>query len=167
MKRKLISAIIACLLAMPFCACTQGSDHSAAGETISAGQAYKETAPVETASVTTSPGTDPESIRESSEEQTLSEETAFQESAANGTENGAFIEPAETESFSSSVLEGEFAGWADNHTVEVIVEGVPTAFQVEDEDVKTILESISEGTAFSFKMEQEGEVRRIVAVAQE
>lgn len=67
---------------------------------------------------------------------------------------------------SPSVLTGSFVGWADNHTVEIIVDGVPTAFQVEDEGVKTVLESFTEGTDFSFEVQQEGEVRKISGLIQ-
>ena len=88
------------------------------------------------------------------------EEAAPQESAAGNAET-ASPEP-ETETL--TVLEGTLNGWADNHTVEIMVDGAPAAFQVEDEDVKAALEAVGEEASFFFEVQQDGEVRRIVGV---
>ena len=52
-------------------------------------------------------------------------------------------QPSETAS--PITLNGVFTGWADNHTIEVVVESVPTAFMVEDEVVKETLASFEDG----------------------
>lgn len=74
-------------------------------------------------------------------------------------------QPSETAS--PITLNGVFTGWADNHTIEVVVESVPTAFMVEDEVVKETLASFEEGETLYFIMEQEGEVRKTISIAVE
>lgn len=142
-KEKIISAITVCLLTAALCACTQDSSGGleSAGET-----------------------------NEATVQETASEEASAVSATAEETPSAETSE-AETTASSPSVLTGEFVGWADNHTVEIIVDGEPAAFQVEDEEVKAALEpletSADAGSDFSFEMVQNGEVRKIVGVIQE
>lgn len=142
-KEKIISAITVCLLTAALCACTQDSS----GELESAGE-----------------------TNEATVQETASEEASAVSATAEETPSAETSE-AETTASSPSVLTGEFVGWADNHTVEIIVDGEPAAFQVEDEEVKAALEALETsadaGSDFSFEMVQNGEVRKIVGVIQE
>lgn len=65
---------------------------------------------------------------------------------------------------SVKTLEGEFGGWADGHTVEVIVDGNPASYMVEDEKVKEVLDNLDIGTIFTFEAEAEGVVQKILKV---
>ena len=154
MKKKRILAFTACLLAAMLCACSR----EPAGQTLT-GQTpagTEEAAPQESAAENAETASaQPEAAAENTETASAQPETVA------GNAETASPEP-ETETL--TVLEGTLNGWADNHTVEIMVDGVPTAFQVEDEEVKAALEAVSEGTALSFAMEQDGEVRRIVEV---
>ena len=154
MKKKRILAFTACLLAAMLCACSR----EPAGQTLT-GQTpagTEEAAPQESAAENAETASaQPEAAAENTETASAQPETVA------GNAETASPEP-ETETL--TVLEGTLNGWADNHTVEIMVDGVPTAFQVEDEEVKTALESVPEGTNLSFSMEQDGEVRRIVEV---
>lgn len=69
-----------------------------------------------------------------------------------------------TDTVSPETIEGEFCGWADGHTVEVIVNGEPTAYMVENEKVKEILENFDEGTVFTFETVKDGEVKKISTI---
>ena len=149
MKKKRILAFTACLLAAMLCACSR----EPAGQTPAG---TEEAVPQESAAENTETASaQPEAAAENTETASAQPETVA------GNAETASPEP-ETETL--TVLEGTLNGWADNHTVEIMVDGVPTAFQVEDEEVKTALESVPEGTNLSFSMEQDGEVRRIVEV---
>lgn len=64
----------------------------------------------------------------------------------------------------AETVEGEFVGWADNHTVEVKVEESPMAFMVMDETVKSILENFEKGTIFTFEVERDNEMQMITKV---
>ncbi|MGN0513279.1 MAG: hypothetical protein ACI4GD_03285 [Lachnospiraceae bacterium] len=64
----------------------------------------------------------------------------------------------------AETVEGEFVGWADNHTVEVKVEDSPMAFMVMDETVKSILENFEKGTIFTFEVERDNEMQMITKV---
>ncbi|HIV91904.1 MAG TPA: hypothetical protein H9744_09535 [Candidatus Eisenbergiella stercoravium] len=177
-KEKIISAITVCLLTAALCACTQDSSGGleSAGETNEA--TVQETASEEApAAEEATEGTPETPATETTAEETPATETTVEETSATGTtaaessagtnsESAVSTEPSETMASSPSVLTGSFVGWADNHTVEIIVDGVPTAFQVEDEGVKTVLESFTEGTDFSFEVQQEGEVRKISGLIQ-
>ena len=177
-KEKIISAITVCLLTAALCACTQDSSGGleSAGETNEA--TVQETASEEApAAEEATEGTPETPATETTAEETPATETTVEETSATGTtaaesstgtnsESAVSTEPSETMASSPSVLTGSFVGWADNHTVEIIVDGVPTAFQVEDEEVKAALESIAEGTDFSFTIEQKGAVYRIIGVTQ-
>ena len=149
MKKKRILAFTACLLAAMLCACSR----EPAGQTPAG---TEEAVPQESAAENTETASaQPEAAAENTETASAQPETVA------GNAETASPEP-ETETL--TVLEGTLNGWADNHTVEIMVDGVPTAFQVEDEEVKTALEAVPEGTNLSFSMEQDGEVRRIVEV---
>lgn len=89
-----------------------------------------------------------ESVREAVGTSETASETEITEVMIAGT--GDLSDDSEN---NTSTLEGEFVGWADNHTVEVKVEDGPMAFQVEDEAVKEILEGFKEGTLFTFEIE--------------
>ena len=152
MKKKLFSVLTVFLLAMALCACTSGSvPGDEAGSGAEAGTA-------EPADAGTEAGT--AAATEAEADDTSSAETAFPE--AETASSGGLSEEAAL----SSILEGEFTGWADSHTVEVIVEDAPTAFQVQDEGVKAILESFEEGTVFSFETVEENGMRMIVGLVQ-
>ena len=140
MKKKRILAFTACLLAAMLCACSR----EPAGQTPAG---TEETAPQESAAG-------------NAETASPEPETAVSSEAA---ESAGTAEP-ETETLTVSVLEGTLNGWADNHTVEIMVDGAPAAFQVEDEDVKAALEAVGEEASFFFEVQQDGEVRRIVGV---
>ena len=145
MKKKRILAFTACLLAAMLCACSR----EPAGQTLT-GQTpagTEEAAPQESAAG-------------NAETASPEPETAVSSEAA---ESAGTAEP-ETETLTVSVLEGTLNGWADNHTVEIMVDGAPAAFQVEDEDVKAALEAVGEEASFFFEVQQDGEVRRIVGV---
>ena len=145
MKKKRILAFTACLLAAMLCACSR----EPAGQTLT-GQTpagTEEAAPQESAAG-------------NAETASPEPETAVSSEAA---ESAGTAEP-ETETLTVSVLEGTLNGWADNHTVEIMVDGAPAAFQVEDEDVKAALEAVREEASFFFEVQQDGEVRRIVGV---
>ena len=157
MKKKRILAFTACLLAAMLCACSR----EPAGQTLT-GQtpAGTEEAALQESAAGNAETASPEPEAAVSSEAAESAGTAEPETEAESTET---VSP-EPETETLTVLEGTLNGWADNHTVEIMVDGVPTAFQVEDEEVKTALESVPEGTNLSFSMEQDGEVRRIVEV---
>ena len=140
MKKKRILAFTACLLAAMLCACSR----EPAGQT-----------PAGTEETATQ-----ESAAGNAETASPEPETAVSSEAA---ESAGTAEP-ETETLTVSVLEGTLNGWADNHTVEIMVDGAPAAFQVEDEDVKAALEAVGEEASFFFEVQQDGEVRRIVGV---
>lgn len=70
----------------------------------------------------------------------------------------------ETDKVSAETIEGEFCGWADDHTVEVIINGEPSAYMVLDEKVKQVLENFDEGTIFTFEVETYGEVKKIINI---
>ncbi len=140
MKKKRILAFTACLLAAMLCACSR----EPAGQTPAG---TEETAPQESAAG-------------NAETASPEPETAVSSEAA---ESAGTAEP-ETETLTVSVLEGTLNGWADNHTVEIMVDGAPAAFQVEDEDVKAALEAVGEEASFFFEVQQDGEVLRIVGV---
>ena len=154
-KKKRALTFTACLLAAMLCACSQEP----------AGQTGQTPAATEADALPESAAENAETASAQSEAPSEIAETASsQREAAVSSEAAESAETAEPETLSVSILEGTFNGWADNHTVEITVDGVPTAFQVEDEEVKAALEAVSEGTALSFAMEQDGEVRRIVEV---
>lgn len=177
-KEKIISAITVCLLTAALCACTQDSSGGleSAGETNEA--TVQETASEEApAAEEATEGTPETPATETTAEETPATETTVEETSATGTtaagtdsgnisETGSASSTEPSEAESASVLTGSFVGWADSHTVEIIVDGEPTAFQVEDEEVKTVLESFTEGTDFSFEVQQEGEVRKISGLIQ-
>lgn len=143
-KRNMLPVIlISCFLAMALCACIREND------------AGMETA--QTAS---------ESIPETDAGQAEAEATAETQTDRGQTDEVQTDGEPAAETPAASVLEGEFVGWADNHTVEVIVNGVSTAFQVEDEGVKAALESYDEGTVFSFETKEEGGMRKITGLLQ-
>ena len=154
MKKKRILAFTACLLAAMLCACSR----EPAGQTPAG---TEETAPQESAAGNAETAS-PEPETAVSSEAAESAGTAEPETTAENTETVS-PEP-ETETLTVSVLEGTLNGWADNHTVEIMVDGAPAAFQVEDEDVKAALEAVGEEASFFFEVQQDGEVRRIVGV---
>lgn len=154
MKKKRILAFTACLLAAMLCACSR----EPAGQTPAG---TEETAPQESAAGNAETAS-PEPETAVSSEAAESAGTAEPETTAENTETVS-PEP-ETETLTVSVLEGTLNGWADNHTVEIMVDGAPAAFQVEDEDVKAALEAVREEASFFFEVQQDGEVRRIVGV---
>ena len=154
MKKKRILAFTACLLAAMLCACSR----EPAGQTPAG---TEETAPQESAAGNAETAS-PEPEAAVSSEAAESAGTAEPETEAESTETVS-PEP-ETETLTVSVLEGTLNGWADNHTVEIMVDGAPAAFQVEDEDVKAALEAVGEEASFFFEVQQDGEVRRIVGV---
>ena len=154
MKKKRILAFTACLLAAMLCACSR----EPAGQTPAG---TEETAPQESAAGNAETAS-PEPETAVSSEAAESAGTAEPETTAENTETVA-PEP-ETETLTVSVLEGTLNGWADNHTVEIMVDGAPAAFQVEDEDVKAALEAVGEEASFFFEVQQDGEVRRIVGM---
>ena len=173
MKKKRILAFTACLLAAMLCACSR----EPAGQTLT-GQApagTEEAVPQESAAENTETASaqpeaaaentetasaQPEATAENVETASPEPETAVSSEAA---ESAGTAEP-ETETLTVSVLEGTLNGWADNHTVEIMVDGAPAAFQVEDEDVKAALEAVGEEASFFFEVQQDGEVLRIVGV---
>ena len=168
MKKKRILAFTACLLAAMLCACSR----EPAGQTPAG---TEETAQPEAAAENTETASaQPEATAENVETASPEPETAVSSEAAEsaGTaepettaENTETVSPEpETETLTVSVLEGTLNGWADNHTVEIMVDGAPAAFQVEDEDVKAALEAVGEEASFFFEVQQDGEVRRIVGV---
>ncbi|MGN0481940.1 MAG: hypothetical protein ACI4HI_00150 [Lachnospiraceae bacterium] len=61
-------------------------------------------------------------------------------------------------------MKGEFSGWADDHTVEINVNGSPMGFSVEDESIKAYLSSIADGTVLSFEVEKDGGIQEIIKV---
>ena len=154
MKKKRILAFTACRLAALLCACSR----EPAGQTPAG---TEETAPQESAAGNAETAS-PEPETAVSSEAAESAGTAEPETTAENTETVS-PEP-ETETLTVSVLEGTLNGWADNHTVEIMVDGAPAAFQVEDEDVKAALEAVGEEASFFFEVQQDGEVRRIVGV---
>ena len=154
MKKKRILAFTACLLAAMLCACSR----EPAGQTPAG---TEEAAPQESAAGNAETAS-PEPETAVSSEAAESAGTAEPETTAENTETVS-PEP-ETETLTVSVLEGTLNGWADNHTVEIMVDGAPAAFQVEDEDVKAALEAVGEEASFFFEVQQDGEVRRIVGV---
>lgn len=186
MKKKLFSVLTVFLLAMALCACTSGSvPGDEAGSGAEAGTAEPADAGTEAGdaesggtaatdaeteagdaesgdTAATDAGTEAgtAAATEAEADDTSSAETAFPE--AETASSGGLSEEAAL----SSILEGEFTGWADSHTVEVIVEDAPTAFQVQDEGVKAILESFEEGTVFSFETVEENGMRMIVGLLQ-
>ena len=182
MKKKLFSVLTVFLLAMALCACTSGSvPGDEAGSGAEAGTAEPADAGTEAGDAESggTAATDAETeagdaesgdtaateagtaaATEAEADDTSSAETAFPE--AETASSGGLSEEAAL----SSILEGEFTGWADSHTVEVIVEDAPTAFQVQDEGVKAILESFEEGTVFSFETVEENGMRMIVGLVQ-
>ena len=159
MKKKRILAFTACLLAAMLCACSR----EPAGQTLT-GQtpAGTEEAALQETSAGNAETASPEPEAAVSSEAAESAGTAEPETEAESTETVS-PEP-ETETLTVSVLEGTLNGWADNHTVEIMVDGAPAAFQVEDEDVKAALEAVGEEASFFFEVQQDGEVRRIVGV---
>ena len=80
---------------------------------------------------------------------------------SSGTEEISGDNPGEV---SVKTLEGEFGGWADGHTVEVIVNGKPASYMVEDEKVKEVLDNYDIGTIFKFEVETDGAVQKILKV---
>ena len=157
-KKKRALTFTACLLAAMLCACSQ----EPAGQTGQTPAATEADALPESAAENAENAETASAQSEAPSE--IAETASSQPEAAVSSEAAESAETAEPETLSVSILEGTFNGWADNHTVEITVDGVPTAFQVEDEEVKAALEAVSEGTALSFAMEQDGEVRRIVEV---
>ena len=187
MKKKRILAFTACLLAAMLCACsrepagqtltgqTPAGTEEAAPQESAAGHAETASAqPEATAENTETASAQPETAAGNAETASPEPEAAVSSEAAEsaGTaepeteaESTETVSPEpETETLTVSVLEGTLNGWADNHTVEIMVDGAPAAFQVEDEDVKAALEAVGEEASFFFEVQQDGEVRRIVGV---
>lgn len=169
MKKKLFSALTVFLLAMALCACTSGpvpgdeagqGAEAGAGEPADAGTEAGDAESGDTAATDAETEAGTAAATEAEADDTSSAETAFPEA-----ETASSVGLSE-EAALSSILEGEFTGWADSHTVEVIVEDAPIAFQVQDEGVKAILESFEEGTVFSFQVAEENGMRMIVGLLQ-
>lgn len=139
MKKKIMFVVMVGMMAVAACGC--GQENSSG----------KVTDDVDTESVRETAGT-PESTSETETTEVMADEA----------DNVAA--DSEKSEDNTSTLEGEFVGWADNHTVEVKVEDGPMAFQVEDEAVKEILEGFQEGTLFTFEIEWDDNGQRITKV---
>ena len=139
MKKKIMFVVMVGMMAITACGCGQENSSRKVADDVNT-ESVRETA-----------GT-PESISE----------TETTEVMADGTDNPS--DDSEKSENNTSTLEGEFVGWADSHTVEVKVEDGPMAFQVEDENVKEILEGFKEGTLFTFEIEWDDNGQRITKV---
>lgn len=61
-------------------------------------------------------------------------------------------------------VNGEFVVWADDHTVEIKVKGTPQAYQVQDENVKKILDNFKEVDGLTFKVEEKDGMKIISTI---
>ena len=168
MSKKAVTMGIVCMMAMSVWACGGKNEEPAATDVVSTDAnsvtGTEETSgeeemagdlgdnPAETEGITGGQGDNPSGTEEISKDQGDN---------SSGTEEISGDNPGEV---SVKTLEGEFGGWADGHTVEVIVNGKPASYMVEDEKVKEVLDNYDIGTIFKFEVETDGAVQKILKV---